>query len=309
MLLKLCERAGNRIGDDECWEVLGKVLASSSTLTKVELRNCGIGHQGWLQLKRIVALGLLWKRTCKPSFAEQRRTQGRELRNPALAKALTKKTRFTAEEWEGFSVMETSGLKWMSTGGTQPTNGQNLAHAELEEALARKTGRREDSMGRIVVEDGLIRMGVGKVCLFTQQEWDAFDIKSLRMETYIKSGGSYFKPAVRDLHDGDFIKSDDHHYYKPSVVGVASGLKWLKADNLQRPMVGWSLKNSKLEERLKDGKMEFTQEEWDEFGIKVLRMEDFITLGDSYLKPAVVSQTALLDLSGNRFSPALHEEE
>jgi len=90
---------------------------------------------------------------------------------------------------------------------------------------------------------------------------------------------------------------------------VASGLKWLKADNLQRPMVGWSLKNSKLEERLKDGKMEFTQEEWDEFGIKVLRMEDFITLGDSNLKPAVVSQTALLDLSGNRFSPALHEEE
>jgi len=153
MLLKLCERAGNRIGDDECWEVLGKVLASSSTLTKVELRNCGIGHQGWLQLKRIVALGLLWKRTCKPSFAEQRRTQGRELRNPALAKALTKKTRFTAEEWEGFL-------------------------------------RREDSMGRIVVEDGLIRMGGGKVCLFTQQEWDASDIESLRMATYIKSGGS-----------------------------------------------------------------------------------------------------------------------
>ena len=234
MLLKLYERAGNRIGDDEAAE-LGKVLASSSTLTKVELRNCGIGHQGWLQLKRIVALGLLWKRTCKPSFAEQRRTQGRELRNPALAKALTKKTRFTAEEWEGFL-------------------------------------RRGDSMGH-------------------------------------KSGGSYLKPAVRDLHDGDFIKSDDHHYYKPSVVGVASGLKWLKADNLQRPMVGCSLKNSKLEDTLKGGKMEFTQQEWDEFGIKVLRMEDFITLGDSYLKPAVVSQTALLDLSGNRFSPALHEEE
>ena len=117
-----------------------------------------------------------------------------------------------------------SGLKWLKAGDTRPANGRDLENAKLAETLMSKTG-------------------------FTQQEWDAFDIKSLRMETYIKSGGSYFKPAVRDLHDGDFIKSDDH-YYKPSVVGVASGLKWMKADDLQRPMVGWRLKNSKLEVKL-----------------------------------------------------------
>jgi hypothetical protein len=35
-------------------------------------------------------------------------------------------------------------------------------------------------------------------------------------------------------------------------------------------------------------------------------MDQIIKSGDSYLKLAVVSQTALLDLSGNTFSPALY---
>ena len=63
------------------------------------------------------------------------------------------------------------GLRWLVAGDTEPTTGHNLQDANLAEALQKRTE-------------------------FTQQEWDAFGIKDLREDHFIKSGNSYFKPDV-----------------------------------------------------------------------------------------------------------------
>ena len=76
--------------------------------------------------------------------------------------------------WDGASssklINTASGLKWLKIEGTQPSNGQDLAHSELARALLRKTE-------------------------FTQQEWEKMDIRNLRMDHFVKSGNSYFTPA------------------------------------------------------------------------------------------------------------------
>ena len=64
-----------------------------------------------------------------------------------------------------------SGLRWSSAGRKAPARGEELISAELADALTRKTE-------------------------FEQREWDAFGIDApVRIETFIESGGSYFRPA------------------------------------------------------------------------------------------------------------------
>jgi hypothetical protein len=64
-----------------------------------------------------------------------------------------------------------SGLKWRRTGGEKPNHGEELKHKGLASGLTKRTE-------------------------FTREEWDAFGIKDLRMEHFIKSGPSYFQPAA-----------------------------------------------------------------------------------------------------------------
>ena len=63
-----------------------------------------------------------------------------------------------------------SGVKWVAS-STQPLHGQELVHAELARALMHKTE-------------------------FTQQEWEKFGIKDLRMHHFVASGNTYFEPAT-----------------------------------------------------------------------------------------------------------------
>ncbi len=64
-----------------------------------------------------------------------------------------------------------SGLKWSSAGRKAPARGEELTNAKLADALTRKTE-------------------------FEQREWDSFGIDApVRPETFIESGGSYFRPA------------------------------------------------------------------------------------------------------------------
>jgi hypothetical protein len=70
-------------------------------------------------------------------------------------------------------VTEPRGLKWLPAGDTEPATGRNLEHAKLAEALRSKTE-------------------------FTKQEWEAFSIKDLRTDHFIKSGDSYFEPDAKD---------------------------------------------------------------------------------------------------------------
>ena len=73
------------------------------------------------------------------------------------------------------------GLKWLPAGDTKPTTGRNLEHKKLAEALTRKTE-------------------------FTKQEWEAFGIKDLFTNHFIKSGNSYFQPAAKDITDDDVVE-------------------------------------------------------------------------------------------------------
>ena len=61
----------------------------------------------------------------------------------------------------------------MAAGSTEPSTGEALTNEKLSAALLRQVD-------------------------FTQEEWDAFGIKSLLRVHFIKSGDTYFKPTDAD---------------------------------------------------------------------------------------------------------------
>ena len=111
---------------------------------------------------------------------------------------------------------------------------------------------------------------------FTQEEWDSFGIQDLCMDNFIKAEipGSYFQPAA-----------------------TSSGLKWENA-GAAKPTEGRELKNEELANKLCK-KTEFTQEEWDSFGIQDLCMDNFIKaeIPGSYFQPAATMKGRLLKFS------------
>jgi hypothetical protein len=62
------------------------------------------------------------------------------------------------------------------------------------------------------------------------------------------------------------------------------GLKWLPAGDAE-PATGLNLEHAKLAEILRS-KTEFTKLEWEDFGIKDLRIDHVIKSGDKYFQPA-----------------------
>jgi len=137
-----------------------------------------------------------------------------------------------------------TGLKWINSGATRPTEGRDLvAFHQLAKA---------------------VKLSGKDKAEFTQEEWDEFGVKDLRSNDYIKCGDSYY---------------------------VVTGLKWINS-GATRPTEGRDLVAfHQLAKALKlsgKDKAEFTQEEWDAFGIKDLRSDDYIKCGDSYYEPAAV---------------------
>ena len=63
-----------------------------------------------------------------------------------------------------------SGLEWIDMGSEVPMDGSPLEHPALAQALAKQTQ-------------------------FTRKEWEAFGISKLRMDHFIVSGNSCFRPA------------------------------------------------------------------------------------------------------------------
>ncbi len=140
--------------------------------------------------------------------------------------------------WRKSSMDHASGLMWRKTGNTLPTSGRSLANSKLSEALSRKTE-------------------------FTKQEWDAFGIRDLRIDHFVLSGDSYFKPV-----------------------------------DASEPPNAQILDNAKLAEALRRNVV-FTKEEWDAFGINGLRMAHAVKAGDSYFMPAASeSAAAILEAMG-----------
>ena len=142
-------------------------------------------------IKPFEVSGLEWEKTgtTKP-------TQGRELTNPALAKALASKPEpmFTHEEWIGFGIenlrendyikSRPSGLQWEKTGNTKPTQGRAINNPDLARALKHKTE-------------------------FTRQAWKAKGIEDLQDYDFIESDGAYFKPA--DVYFKPFNRIAERH--------------------------------------------------------------------------------------------------
>lgn len=64
-----------------------------------------------------------------------------------------------------------SGLQWEDVGDTKPLSGRELDNMDLVLALFDKTE-------------------------FLKQEWDAFGIKDLRFDDFVKRGAHYFKPVA-----------------------------------------------------------------------------------------------------------------
>ena len=65
----------------------------------------------------------------------------------------------------------------------------------------------------------------------------------------------------------------------------ASGLKWINTGNEPTANTAQNLKNPRLADALMR-KTEFTQQEWDAFGVHDLHMHHFVKSGDSYFHPA-----------------------
>ena len=65
------------------------------------------------------------------------------------------------------------------------------------------------------------------------------------------------------------------------VQKAAAGRKW-KMAGAEKPTQGRELSDSELATALEEGRAEFTQKEWEAFGIDDLRSDDFIKAGDSF---------------------------
>jgi hypothetical protein len=69
-----------------------------------------------------------------------------------------------------------------------------------------------------------------------------------------------------------------------------SGLKWRKTGTPRAQCV--ELENDKLSVAL-TGKLEFTQAEWDEFGVEDLTMKHFVKARGTYFQPAIEPMTCI----------------
>ena len=112
------------------------------------------------------------------------------------------------------------------------------------------------------------------------------------------------KLAVQMAHIGTLIKLKDGVGKKISVSVGAPGLRWEEA----AAPSGHELVNEKLSEAL-SSKAEFSQEEWEAFDIKNLRMHHFIKAGDKYFRPTncdIILDGALLQ--GASMRPGADED-
>ena len=191
----------------------------------------------------------------------------------------------------------TRGLQWQDVGAAEPAEGRRLANAKLQDALASKmvmlvvkegcrvratktfnsdSERKEvpkDTLGSVteIDEDGganidfegigahrVLKENFGNVSVvlscgscadrmqFTQEDVDAFGLTDLRSTDFVQAGGRYFQPAA-------------------SSAQILENVRLADALTLQA---------------------EFTQREWDAFGVRGLRMSHLVKAGDAYYRPA-----------------------
>lgn len=108
---------------------------------------------------------------CKTKAEDTRLSWIRSLTK--AAKALERMKSFT---------YDASGLRWTVAGRTKPAQGRELSNNVLSASLQSKTE-------------------------FTQEQWDAFGVRDLRDDDYIKAGDLYYRPDDADDDDDDPLES------------------------------------------------------------------------------------------------------
>jgi hypothetical protein len=110
-----------------------------------------------------------------------------------------------------------SGLKWLNTGDSLPTNGRQLENPPLARALTRaleggnvavlRAHRAGDSAcTHEFSQVFLLHRMCSTYSVFSdtqecwQEEWDGFGIADLRFDDFIKAGDCYFQPAEARTH-------------------------------------------------------------------------------------------------------------
>ena len=153
----------------------------------------------------------------------------------------------------------TLGLQWHDVGGAEPKEGRRLANAKLQDALHKLEGDvirfAEEEMdafdftdlrstdfieagGRYfqpaassaqMLENAGLAEALTRQTEFTQQEWDAFGIGSLRMSHVVKAGGAYYRPAGTEERKDMRVLHDGNHY---GTFGEDGLLKWGVGDEV-----------------------------------------------------------------------------
>ena len=248
---------------DECWGV----RCAAAVL---------IGRVG------VIPLGSKWKEA-----GSERPSWGTEIKNESLAAALQSKQTFNTREVENFGVLDLSFASFIKAGNTYcvPVVGgkdSSLVH-ELCAVLAQDTDpsvRASAASALAALYDdsqGLpsyARESVGILLDAAGDEESWVRLAAHRALCTCVSGLAHAAETIgKNLAD-------------PRGWATASGVKWVASST--QPLYGQELVHAELARALMH-KTEFTQQEWEKFGIKDLRMHHFVASGNTYFEPAATS--------------------
>jgi hypothetical protein len=92
-------------------------------------------------------------------------------------------------------------------GDTRP-DGRDLGDSELAHALTRKLQTRERGGGQEDCTD----------IKFTHREWEAFGIKNLHIDDFVKAGDSYFSPSNLQMMETLKSKKNKFKLYRQLIL-------------------------------------------------------------------------------------------
>jgi len=261
-------------GGSRCDKAEGKEGSVSVTGTR---GCCKVSGLKWLNTGNAdpTALGSKWK-----SVGDTQPTEGRQLTNSMLADALASSTTKTARwmkvfhdldrdrdgtlsRWEftpfamALGAPEEEDVQWLFSQFDTGSKGV-ISESEFLAVYRKFIGGdldvpSEEAQSWLDELFKKLKDQISHVVDFTKEDLDKFGITDLRSTDFIKADGSYFKP-------------------------IASS-----AEILANPRLADALMH----------KTEFTQQEWDAFGVYGLRMHHFVKSGDSYFNPAGETQPDL----------------
>ncbi len=119
------------------------------------------------------------------------------------------------------------------------------------------------------------------------------DLKGLDWDRVSSFTRAFFS---MNTSSGEKVAVDGDAGHRP----VSSGSRWESA-GAEKPTEGRELDSCSLAKELAEGKTEFTEKQWTQFGIGDLRSDDFIKAGDLYFKPSDVGWTDCFDTASEDY--------